>query len=185
MVPDSPVYMNRILSINKPEEITAELENINVSSQGVLAMQKKARGLAIKLKNVKTGAANIIKQDMLGIGGDAAVARGVVNGKTERSDVIVLGNENMINKLIDKLSEQHYFEIPQIRENLRELLDQKNSSLKKIFNARGYKLSLNKTLIMAIANISPDSFYDGGKYDNLDDALFHIEKSGQRWCGYN
>lgn len=30
-------------------------------------------------------------------------------------------------------------------------------------------------LIMGIANITPDSFYDGGRYNDLDDALHHID----------
>lgn len=34
----------------------------------------------------------------------------------------------------------------------------------------------NKTYIMGILNVTPDSFSDGGKYNNLDIALFHAEK---------
>ncbi len=30
-------------------------------------------------------------------------------------------------------------------------------------------------LIMGIANITPDSFYDGGRYNDLDDAVHHIK----------
>lgn len=38
------------------------------------------------------------------------------------------------------------------------------------------KISLKKTLIMAILNITPDSFSDGGKFFSIDDALFQAEK---------
>jgi len=38
------------------------------------------------------------------------------------------------------------------------------------------KLSLNKTLVMAILNITPDSFSDGGKFNSIDDALNQAEK---------
>lgn len=34
----------------------------------------------------------------------------------------------------------------------------------------------NKTYIMGILNVTPDSFSDGGKYDQLDTALFHAEE---------
>lgn len=34
----------------------------------------------------------------------------------------------------------------------------------------------NHTYIMGILNITPDSFSDGGKYNRLDDALFHVEE---------
>lgn len=34
----------------------------------------------------------------------------------------------------------------------------------------------NKTYIMGILNVTPDSFSDGGKFDKLDAALFHTEE---------
>ncbi|MDO5337820.1 MAG: dihydropteroate synthase [Eubacteriales bacterium] len=34
----------------------------------------------------------------------------------------------------------------------------------------------NKTYIMGILNVTPDSFSDGGKYNRLDAALYHAEK---------
>ena len=33
-----------------------------------------------------------------------------------------------------------------------------------------------RTYIMGILNVTPDSFSDGGKYDNIDKALFHVEE---------
>lgn len=34
----------------------------------------------------------------------------------------------------------------------------------------------NKTYIMGILNVTPDSFSDGGRFDKLDSALFHVEE---------
>ncbi|MCI6996012.1 MAG: dihydropteroate synthase, partial [Eubacterium sp.] len=34
----------------------------------------------------------------------------------------------------------------------------------------------NKTYIMGILNVTPDSFSDGGKYNHLDAALFHTQE---------
>ena len=34
----------------------------------------------------------------------------------------------------------------------------------------------NKTLIMGVLNVTPDSFYDGGKYNTVDKSLFRIEE---------
>jgi len=167
--------MNRILSINKNEDLKRELFKIGVSSQGVIAMFKKGRTLAIKLKDIKIGAANIIKQDMLSIGGDAAVARGVVNGKVDRSDVIIFGNEKKINLLLHKLSNQDIFDIPQLITEIRNLVFFRNNPPQEI-NAMGKKIKFDKTKIMGILNVTPDSFYDGGKYDQLEQAKSRIEK---------
>ena len=38
------------------------------------------------------------------------------------------------------------------------------------------KLDLSQTLLMAILNVTPDSFSDGGKFANLDTALIQAEK---------
>lgn len=38
------------------------------------------------------------------------------------------------------------------------------------------KISLEKTIVMAILNITPDSFSDGGKFLSIDDALRQTEK---------
>ena len=42
-----------------------------------------------------------------------------------------------------------------------------------------YKLSLQKPIIMGILNITPDSFYDGGKFNNVDNALIQAQKMVQ------
>lgn len=40
----------------------------------------------------------------------------------------------------------------------------------------------NKTYIMGILNVTPDSFSDGGHYDQLDKALFHTEEMIKEGC---
>lgn len=46
-----------------------------------------------------------------------------------------------------------------------------------MLTARNHTLALGqRTLVMGIVNITPDSFSDGGKYNSLDHALFHAEK---------
>ena len=168
--------MDRILSLRRADDCIAELKQIGVTSHGIESMYEKSHCLAIKLKNIKLGAANIIKQDMLSIGGDAAVSRGVVNGKVERSDVIILGNLKMIHLLIKKLSFQDIFEIPQIITRLQKLLEIEERRLPFIFKAGDHTLTLDRTHIMGILNVTPDSFYDGGKHNLFDAAMRQIEK---------
>ncbi|MDP3556129.1 MAG: dihydropteroate synthase [Bacteroidota bacterium] len=53
----------------------------------------------------------------------------------------------------------------------------KNSEIKPIeYTCNGKSLTFIKPLVMAIVNITPDSFYDGGKYSNLIDVLRDIEE---------
>jgi dihydropteroate synthase len=46
-----------------------------------------------------------------------------------------------------------------------------------VIKAGPYKLDFtNKTLIMGILNVTPDSFSDGGKYNHLDHAVLHAQQ---------
>jgi dihydropteroate synthase len=42
--------------------------------------------------------------------------------------------------------------------------------------ANGKIITFNKPLIMGIVNVTPDSFYDGGKYDTVADVLRDVEE---------
>ena len=137
--------MNRILSIQNIEEAARELNKINVSSQGVKVMAPKAIGLAIKLEKVKLGAANILKQEMLSIGGDAAVARGVVEGKEKVSDVILLGNANKIKKIIGKLEYQTIFGLSEIKADLEKILNQVLEKSPRTLNCNGKEILLDRS----------------------------------------
>ncbi len=163
--------MNRILSIYSLQDARRELEKIKVSSQGVEVMAVKTVGLSIKLTDIKLGAANILKQEMLSIGGDAAVARGVVNGKLEISDVILLGNLDKIKKLVEKLDHQTIFGLPKIKQDLIKSIDRLENPHSKILNCNGIQLELNDTKIIGILNVTPDSFSDGNKYLDTEKAV--------------
>ncbi len=56
-------------------------------------------------------------------------------------------------------------------------MDNKNSEINPIeYTCNGKRLTFIKPLIMAIVNITPDSFYDGGKYSNVNDVLQDVEE---------
>ncbi|MBL7149465.1 MAG: dihydropteroate synthase [Candidatus Cloacimonetes bacterium] len=165
--------MNRVLLINDLEEAKKELTKIKVSSQGIEVMAPKALGLFIKLTQVHVGAANILKQEMLSIGGDAAVARGVVNGVVKTSDMILLGNANKIKKLINKLDHQTIFGLPKIRTDLESMLKNVLGKQTTILDCNGKKLKLDSMKIMGVLNVTPDSFSDGNKFIRVDKAVDH------------
>lgn len=47
---------------------------------------------------------------------------------------------------------------------------------KKTINCKGKLINLDKPRVMGILNITTDSFFDGGKYNSMDNALFQTEK---------
>ncbi|MCF7793553.1 MAG: dihydropteroate synthase [Candidatus Cloacimonetes bacterium] len=173
--------MNRILTINNLDDARRELHKIKVSSQGVEVMAPKCLVMSIKLTNIHIGAANILKQEMLSIGGDAAVARGVVNGIEKCSDVILLGNADKIKKLIRKLDYQEIFGLPNIKSDLQKMLNSKLKSENNKISLKHGEIDLSNLNIMGILNVTPDSFSDGSEFYDVDKAVehaFQMEKDG-------
>jgi dihydropteroate synthase len=56
-------------------------------------------------------------------------------------------------------------------------MSNKNSEIKRIeYTCNGKTLTFNKPLVMAIVNLTPDSFYDGSKYGSTTDVLRDVEE---------
>jgi len=163
--------MNRILHIINSRQAQMELKKINVSSGGTESMYPKMSGLCVKLENVPMAAANILKQEMLSLGGDAAVARGVVNGTVPISEVILMGNAIKLRRLADKLAWQQYFTLPAIRKDIIRLLKNYQGDNIRIREYNGKALDMNQIKIMGILNITPDSFSDGKQFLAKDAAI--------------
>jgi dihydropteroate synthase len=163
--------MDRILTINNLQTAKLELQKIGVSRRGIEAMCGKMQNLNIKLCDIEIGAANILKQEMLKLGGDAAVAAGVVEGVLQSTDVILMGNRAQLQKL--DLSNYHKFHLPDLEVKIKELLKLYSSHQPTLLNCRGKELKLDTTKIMGILNVTPDSFSDGDRYTDKDKAVEH------------
>lgn len=60
---------------------------------------------------------------------------------------------------------------------VRTIISQESNKEKTVFKCRDKELEIGtRTYIMGVLNLTPDSFYDGGKYSSLDKALKHIEQ---------
>ncbi len=133
-------------------------------------LEPKLHHKVILLRDVRLFAANIIKQSMLSTGGDAAVHRSVISGKTEYSDCIIMGDLRHYKNLIDKLKDQP--NMTDIASIISQQLNLKERNLK--LNLCSRKLEWEtRPLVMGIVNVTPDSFSDGGMYDKPEAAIDH------------
>ena len=71
-------FSPRVLTVSTPGQALAELERIAVDPGGLRMMSGKLLTRCIHLPKLQCRQANILKQEMLSLGGDAAVARGTV-----------------------------------------------------------------------------------------------------------
>jgi len=134
-------------------------------------MAPKAVHRVLKVTGLEPRQANIIKQEMLSRGGEAAVARGTVDGSVEKTDLLLMGTLKQFDGLIAKLKMQP-FGLPGLAEEIKTVLKNLEGRRPYTLDCRGKKLNIGtRTLVMGTLNVTPDSFSDGGKYFNLEDAV--------------
>lgn len=90
--------------------------------KGVAIMMEKDQIWPIFVSNIYFGAGNILKQDMLSIGGDVVVHKYFINGKIERGDLIILGTAKQHRQLIIKMRTQHWG-LKELAEEMRLLIE--------------------------------------------------------------
>jgi len=162
----------QIINIDNLARATEIFKQIGVDPYGIAAMAPKAGHLNILLKKKSCKVANIIKQEMLSLGGDAAVARGSVSCSVAATDILIMGTIKQIAALSGKIEKQP-FGLALISLNLRQLLDNLRINEYLWRTARREITLGRRTLIMGILNVTPDSFSDGGNYDKLKKAVEH------------
>ena len=164
-------YNMRWVSLDNLAEAKTALKQIGTDPGGVARMAGKGLGRGIKLEQVPLRVAHILKQEMLSVGGDAAVHRDVIANNTEATDVMLLGTVRQLEHLATKVLAQP-FGLKKIGHDLKLLLTNLESSSIRVLNCRGKELRLGeRTLIMGILNVTPDSFSDGGRYLKIEDAV--------------
>ncbi|RLE10358.1 dihydropteroate synthase [Candidatus Aerophobetes bacterium] len=165
----------RILTVRDEEEIKEELERIGVSEEGKQILKGKGSFYLIKLEGLSSQAANLLKQEMLAIGGDVAVKKEVVSFTVKRSDVLLMGTEAHYRKVIPRLRRQP-FGLAIVSSQIKQTLDNfKKDNFTIPLGGKILNLA-KKTAIMGILNVTPDSFYDGGRYTCQDEALRRVEQ---------
>lgn len=143
------------------DEIEKEFKNIGVDSRGSKIMRAKGFTRCIKLFSVPFPAANILKQEMLSIGGDVAVSRDSLTGKAKTTDCLVMGNDSCIQLLAAKLKKQ-----PWGLSGIGDLLKDAVRRFEKkrfVLDCGSKRIVLGRrTAIMGVVNITPDSFSGDG-----------------------
>lgn len=153
-------FAPRLLHVPTPEHAARELRRMSVDSCGIIEMVPKMRTLCILLSRLECRQANVLKQEMLSLGGDAAVARGTVACSIDSTDCVLIGTAKQLARLCRKLKAQP-FGLPQLAGELDSLLA-RVASVPAVWKTSRRSLPLQRPLIMGILNLTPDSFSDGG-----------------------
>lgn len=162
------------IEINNQKEAEREFRKIGSDQAGARIMIPKAFFKIIKIDGLAPAPINIIKQLMLSLGGEVAAERGVITHATPKSAILIMGTLKQFNGLIIKLK-KHQFNLPRIASEIEEMLKKYFGTVKLQIGNKNYPIG-KRTYLMGIINLTPDSFYDGGKFSDLSNAYAHALK---------
>ncbi|MFB6207678.1 MAG: dihydropteroate synthase, partial [Haloglomus sp.] len=148
----------------------ATLRDANVTDPGVWRMRGKTVHRTVRTR-VRVRQAEYLKQEMLSLGGECATS-GVSRRDEEPVDVVLSGTLAQFKRLVEKLDGQPYG-LSQLGGQLREQLGIRTDP-DAAARERGYPWA-DRTAVMGVLNVTPDSFHDGGRYDALEDAVARAE----------
>jgi len=170
----------RVFNTRGTAELEAEMARIGSEGPGIARMIHKAVHFVVKVHGVRAPAALILKEEMLAKGGDAAIHRDCLTNRIERSDVLLMGAETVFNQVIASLREQP-FSLPGLADEIGAAIEAYKRAAPLVPADEGlserlrpfYSALRERTLVMGILNVTPDSFSDGGLYRDTEAAIEH------------
>jgi len=165
------MHLIRSLIMTSSREALREMDRVGVDPTGLKLMVGKTLHLNLKVEGLDPRTANLLKQEMLSLGGDAAVDRRGFDCSLESTDAILMGTQKQIEMLVLKLDQ--YPSHQPLGQTIRQTLHNV-SRTRYSLRCKGVPLPLgSRTLIMGILNVTPDSFSDGGRYQEKETAVAH------------
>ena len=162
----------RIITLKNDLDASKGIHSVGVYPESIKLLKPKAFHLIIKLEKINSAACNIIKQEMLSVGADAAVAKDVITGRIKDSNCLLFGNISQFNKFCHKLKRQP-LGLKEIGRQINEVITNYRK-VKYTFRCGCYKLYPGKKVyIMGILNVTPDSFSDGNVFYKPEAAIKH------------
>jgi dihydropteroate synthase len=161
----------RCLHITNAREAIHEMGKVGVDPTGIKLMKGKTLHYNLKVEGIDPRTANLLKQEMLSVGGDAALDKRGLDCSSSSTDALLMGTEKQFEKLFSKL--EQYPNLHPFGHSLREIL-RNLSRAHYTIRCRKRTFTLGKrTLLMGVLNVTPDSFSDGGLFFDKKTAIAH------------
>jgi dihydropteroate synthase len=153
----------RFLAIDNPADLGRELAAVGAGPDCWPIFAAKSRVLAIRLAGLSVATANILKQAALTCGADCAVHRDVISGKVRTSDAILFATPRQLDALLARLAVQPHC-VARLVPELRSLAETAGRPVPGIRLGKVTVELSDRTRVMGILNVTPDSFSDGGRF---------------------
>jgi dihydropteroate synthase len=159
----------RSLHITNVRDAIHAMGKVGVDPAGVKLMMGKTLHYNLKVEGIAPRMANLLKQEMLSVGGDAALDKRGLDCSSSSTDALLMGTEKQFEKLFSKL--EQYPDLQSFGQSLKEIL-RNLSRTHYTMRCRKRTFTLGKqTLLMGVLNVTPDSFSDGGLFFTKENAI--------------
>lgn len=132
------------INTKNPEDL---YKNIGCEISGAKILASKSHVNTLYIKDLHTGAANILKQDALSIGADLAVPRGTILNATPTVDAVLIGSDKHF-QILSKKELSQPFGLKTLANELKDFINKKHK----------------KVQIMGIVNANDDSFFENSRF---------------------
>lgn len=127
----------------------------------------------IKVWDITTAHSAMLERHMKSLGGDAVSCSRDGEDRYEKWSLFLKGDGNQFQQFIDQVSNEKEG-LGGLTNELREMLRREERSESFVLRCGSHELALSqRTHVMGILNVTPDSFSDGGRYFELERAVEH------------
>ena len=153
----------RVKLINSDIDIKKLFKKIDCSKAGISIMKDKTKIYLFYIKNLKTPAANILKQDALSINAELAVSKDTITCKPQTVDAVLIANLKQL-KLLAKKEKSQPFGLKMLSKEIEKFLKEKEYDIK----------------IMGVLNANEDSFYKESRFskENAKEKILSMIEEG-------
>lgn len=168
----------RVLQVRRENDIQKLMQDIHVDAYGIKIMVPKALNYLVRINSISHIAANILKQEMLSLGSEAAIARDAITGKAKKTNCLMMANLSQLTDLVSKLRYQPFGLAELANELSLNLSNYRKENFTLNLPRHRLKLESYNPLIMGIVNVTPDSFSGDGLLHKTgaESAIEHIQQ---------
>ena len=167
---------SRVIIFDNLQQAKLEIQRLNSTQPDLDLIAQRFIHRVLKLEGVNDVDANILQREMRLIGGESVIGKNATSND-DTFDIVIIGTLNQFDLLLEKLKIQPASAGAsrsrlKFISSIQAALYNFDHPIERTMECRGRYLTFGeRTLIMGVLNVTPDSFSDGGLYDDADIAV--------------
>ncbi|HOW51097.1 MAG TPA: dihydropteroate synthase [bacterium] len=152
-------------------EVPGIMERYTVSHTGIELMRDRFLQRTFVVKGLSSQGSNALKQHLLSLGGEAALPKHAIAGGPDKCDLIFSLRDDRFPALLERLRMQ-CFHLPELADAIQKF----RAATGPWYDFRHDRIPADRPAVMAILNVTPDSFSDGGRWATPDAAVARADE---------